>query len=293
VSRRVASSLSILLLSATAMVSTSSADPLVTLDSGAMIAISINDDLLSVQAQDRSPVAVLESIGLEAGITTVFVGDFSGQSGSWSLVDVPLAAGIRELVGGNSMAVISGDNAAGISKLTVYAATGRPSPDSDPIQPAPLESPPGDPGPVEANADDISERIVAIESLAGLDDQEIVDRLGGVLNSDPEVAVRKRAAIALEDIGGDPALQQLEAGLGDGSPDVRIAIVESLGRIGGDRAIMALGQTIMGDSDPLVRQAAVLALQNHESGAVQAFRKAASADNSALVREASQLQTNP
>ena len=52
---------------------------------------------------------------------------------------------------------------------------------------------------------------------------------------------------------------------------------------------MALGQTIMGDREPEVRRAAVLALEGHDGGATEAFIKAAGKDESPLVREAAKI----
>ncbi len=130
------------------------------------------------------------------------------------------------------------------------------------------------------------ERLQAIDRLTGLSDQYVVDSLKTALHSDSNPAVRRRAAVALEDIGGDPAANALEAGLGDDNPSIRIAVVTALGRIGSERAIMAIGQTIMGDPEPETRRAAVLALAGHEGGAVEAFLNAARKDDARVVREA-------
>ena len=94
--------------------------------------------------------------------------------------------------------------------------------------------------------------------------------------------------MALRDIGGDPAISALEAGLGDEDPEVRIKVMNSLGRIGDQRAIMWLGQAIMGDPEPEVRFEAVLALEGHKGGAVEAFITAAAEDDSQIVQKAAE-----
>lgn len=131
-----------------------------------------------------------------------------------------------------------------------------------------------------------AQRLLAIERLAGLKDKPVVDGLETALRSDTDPWVRRRAALALEDIGGEAAVNALEAGLGDDDPSIRSAVVNSLGRIGSERAVMAIGQTIIGDPDPETRRTAVLALDGHEGGAVEAFLQAAQKDRAASVRQA-------
>jgi HEAT repeat protein len=177
-----------------------------------------------------------------------------------------------------------------ITKLFVYATEAKTpdNPQSDRparVDPVSRYQDPSDEGPSP-------ERLLAIERVVGLEDQGVVDTLETALRSDADPAVRRRAAVALEDIGGDPVVNALEAGLGDDDPSIRIAVANSLGRIGSERAIMAIGQTIIGDPDPETRRAAVLALEGHEGGAVNAFLKAAQKDRTGLVREAAGLILN-
>ena len=222
----------------------------------------------------------------EAKFTTVFFGDFSSQQGSWTLTDMPLLKAIHELVGDNSIA-IQNDTANDqqyIKILYVLAAEGGISNDTQDEVPKNIEP--------ASRYLDLSEqghrtdRIRAIERLEGLQGQAVIDELEHTLRYDADITVRRRAAVSLEDIGGDPVVNALEAGLGDDDPSIRIAVVNSLGRIGSQRAIMAIGQTIIGDRDVETRRAAVLALDGLEGGAVEAFLKAAQKDQDKSVRQA-------
>jgi hypothetical protein len=70
---------------------------------------------------------------------------------------------------------------------------------------------------------------------------------------------RAEAAAALSRFGRERVLPALEAALADTSARVRKAAMESLGRIGGDRAIELAGRAWAGDSSDQVRGAALIA----------------------------------
>ncbi|MGB5716860.1 MAG: HEAT repeat domain-containing protein [Gammaproteobacteria bacterium] len=251
------------------------------------IEVRINDGLLTVMASDVRFDMVLQEVGREADFTTVIYGEITDQTDSWSLTDVPLLEGIRRLAGINGMMVVNDPESDGrsIKKVYIYMAEPQTADKSAPHPPARIER-------YSRYLDDSGQgsgQLQAIERLEGLNSPDVVDSLEAALRTDADPAIRSRASVALEDIGGDDAVNALLAGLGDDTPAIRITVVDSLGRLGGDQAIMALGQTIMGDKDPEVRRAAVLALEGHEGGAVDAFITAAAKDRSEKVREAAQM----
>ena len=256
-------------------------------DSTAPIEVRIDDGLLTIKASGVRLDKILQAVGREAGFTTVIYGETTDQTDSWFLTAVPLLEGIRKLAGVNGLMVINGPESGGrtIKKLYIFMAATQTADEAAQQPPARIERYSRYRGDSVQGAG----RLQAIERLEGLNSPDVVDSLEAALRTDADPAVRRRASVALEDIGGDAAVNALLTGLGDDVPAIRITVVNSLGRVGGDQAIMALGQTIMGDTDPEVRRAAVLALEGHEGGAVDAFIKAAAKDASPGVREATKM----
>lgn len=83
-------------------------------------------------------------------------------------------------------------------------------------------------------------RLGAIEGLAAGADPRAADRLAGLLK-DPSVNIRWKAALALGALKNEAALPELErAARADAEGNVRVAAVESIGRIGGPGAESAL-----------------------------------------------------
>ncbi len=111
-----------------------------------------------------------------------------------------------------------------------------------------------------------------------------VEPLIGLLG-DGDCEVRRKAAVALAEIGDDRAVEALIDLLGDREAAVRRAAVETLGRIGDERGVAPLIDALGKSGDGDVRRAAAQALA--EIGAPQAVDKliAVLQDKDSLVRE--------
>ena len=80
-------------------------------------------------------------------------------------------------------------------------------------------------------------RAQAALSLGMLGDSKAIPALIESLDKDREAAVRCAAAVALGDIGDKRAHDALRKALSDRAPGVEAAAVESLGKLGGEKAI--------------------------------------------------------
>src|SRR5665647_706111 len=120
-----------------------------------------------------------------------------------------------------------------------------------------------------------TERVVSIYKLGAMKCVEACECLTHVLR-DQDRQVRMSALGALENIG-KPAYPQIVAGLNYGSPDVREAAAEVLGRMNNVDAVSPLTAVLL-DRDKHVRLAAVRSLANISTpGAIKALIGAQSA----------------
>lgn len=111
-------------------------------------------------------------------------------------------------------------------------------------------------------------REIAAQGLGYLGSEKAVPALAEAL-SDPDAAVRRRAAAALETLPAAPAVEQLaHVAVHDSVPDVRSFAVRALGSIGDEQAIAALARATA-DSVATVREGAAEELGRLQ--AVQAF----------------------
>ena len=128
--------------------------------------------------------------------------------------------------------------------------------------------------------------ITYIDNLEGMTGDDVIATLEQTLVSDKDPLVRKRAVIALSDIGGTRVLDALESGLGDSSGDVRTELAKSFAGIKHQRSMLALGQLLMGDHNAGVRQEAVRSLYQQNSPAAHTFIEAALKDKDGDVKKA-------
>ena len=124
-----------------------------------------------------------------------------------------------------------------------------------------------------------------IDNLEGMTSDDVIATLEQTLMTDKDPLVRKRAVVALSDIGGTRVLDALESGLGDRSGDVRTELAKSFAGIKHQRSMLALGQLLMGDHDANVRQEAVRSLYQQNSPAAHTFIEAALKDKDAGVKK--------
>jgi HEAT repeat protein len=167
-------------------------------------------------------------------------------------------------------------------------------------------------------ADDPTIRRVAV--AATLDHPELLARIGTILATDPEPAVRRECAEVLGLAGGDDprplqdALQDEAAGVREAAATglgelaairavpaliaracdegedrlVREAAVAALGAIGDPAALPAL-LDLVGSAPPQVRRRCVAALTVFDGEEVEQALRAAAADRNPMVREAAEM----
>ena len=87
-----------------------------------------------------------------------------------------------------------------------------------------------------------------------------VDALTGALLTDPIFKVRTHAALLLGKLGDKDAIDSLVKALGDDNKTVRAMAAQSLGKLGGDKATVALKSLLQRESDPFARGQAEKAL---------------------------------
>jgi len=107
---------------------------------------------------------------------------------------------------------------------------------------------------------DVRARVAAADALGDLPEGEdraaATDALIAALE-DERFEVRRSAALALGELGGDPAVRRLIATLEDRHPEVRQAAAIALGRVGDERAFEPLASALREGLADLRYQAAV------------------------------------
>jgi HEAT repeat protein len=124
-------------------------------------------------------------------------------------------------------------------------------------------------------------RIFAATELAMIGEPAI-GALSAMLG-DANVSVRKRAVLALGEIGGSLAIKPLSWALADGDPYVRKAAVIALGKIDDARIVEPLARMLT-DGDSLIREAAIAALLKISDPRAVAPLSQLLADNNPLIR---------
>lgn len=234
-----------------------------------MLAVTVQDGLLTLDARDVPLAEVLDAIGEESGVR-VLVGDDVTAQVTASFADVPLADAVSRLCRWHSLVVVfdQPENASGRPRLIevhVYGAS--PGPDGGPGPVATPRRPEG-PGSAPTLAQEggappdplFGARIGAARALGQPHNDAGIPALAQTLTTDPNPNVRMHAAIALSSVGTPTALSALMDGVADESASVRIRVVDALGRFHDERALATLEQISRGDSELSVRARAALAL---------------------------------
>lgn len=129
-------------------------------------------------------------------------------------------------------------------------------------------------------------RIAAIQQLYGFEQERAITVLGDILDHDQDPAVRSEALRALTNIGGQTAFAAVTAGLGDELPRVRREVMQALVSLEPAQAVQYLGQVVIGDPDPGLREDAVEILSRQHHPAARALLRAATDDPDEHVRQA-------
>lgn len=125
----------------------------------------------------------------------------------------------------------------------------------------------------------------AIDSLEGLNGDDVIETLQQMLVGGEDSVVRQRAVTALGDIGGNRILDALETGMRDSSAEVRFALADTLAQIKDQRSMLLLGQMVMGDHDAEVRSYASRALYQQHDPVGRYFVEAATKDKANRVKK--------
>jgi hypothetical protein len=241
---------------------------------------------------------VLSQIARRAGFTAVLSGDLSAPV-TLSFTKIELSKGLRQLLGRLPFVLIYGPSPGDggpppLLEMRVYGESGG--------ETASVAAPRHDlrallPWIAAATADEAAlradiaglardDRVQAMRWFAEQRDGQAVGRLRYFLALDADASVRRQAALALSDVGGDTAVAALDVGLGDEDPEVRFAVVDALGRTRGAGAELCLGQVLFGERDPEIRLTAVVGLGELRGAAARAFLEAAAKDPDEKVRAA-------
>ena len=103
-------------------------------------------------------------------------------------------------------------------------------------------------------------RRTRLEGVAELGREQTPDAawdLVGLVADDPDIHIRRAAAIALGRYGDPQSIEALTAALSDPSPWVRMEALRSLGRIGSQEAVQTFELVMATDADERVRDIAV------------------------------------
>jgi len=260
--------------------------------SAAELIVEVRNGALHVTATDVPLVEVLNAIRHELQAELFVSGDLT-RTVTRRIGGQTILAGLRELVEPAALVVVyapaqSPEATRSIEQIRVYSGLpGGQSLLGEPPSPAPSVEPDGEPREVLGLAPDleIDERNRAIEELAGVGDAHAVQTLGLILTDDPYPEARARAASALGRIGGEKVVDALVAGLRDVETTIREAVVVRLGAIGGERAVLGLGQVVSSEQDPLVRMRALEQLIHRRGDGARTFlESAAKEDPDARIR---------
>lgn len=279
--------------------------------------VSVERGRLTVEARNVPLAKVLKAIAERADFRMRIKGDLNVPV-TVNLTDVPLVAGIRRVVGRNSLIMTHGPDRAGSKPgqvASVLVSRGQTSFVPRPIAANTTFRLDGVYGST-AGADRVT-RLRAIRSLAQQGDGRAIARLQQVVILERDPVLRRMAIMSLGRIGGDPAVPPLAAVLGDPDMGARMQAVRALGRVGNAAALEALApalsdkepnvrlqvikmfgrwqeaaavealrDVLLDDSDPMVRREAVAALAGHSGEEAEFALEIAAADSDQRVRDA-------
>ncbi len=244
------------------------------------IHVTIAQGLLTVDLRDAPLADVLQAIAEKASFRLTLRGDLSTPV-TWSFTGVPLAKGIKRLVGDNSLVMIHApaNEAKLLSKVWVRASgksivTIEPDLAADPSVYQGGDRPEG------------TVRQRAARQLARRGDGEAADELASLLAQDSDPVVRRIAAGGLGKIGGERGASALKTALTDEDSSVQRRAIFELGKIGKDVAAEALAEVLGADPDPHNRQFAARTLARLDSVTARSALEAVLADPENTVREA-------
>jgi hypothetical protein len=265
------------------------------------LAVTVADGRLSVRLGETPLEAVLEAIAAQSDVAITIRGD-PGLVGAQQFADLPLDLGIRRLTGERRLMMVfqHQDDRGGAGRLREVRVYGEPPSDDlgrlrQPLTTRTLgrlakEPPPAAPPPTyqELAAQGKAERLGALRKLARRQDDAALEVLGALAAQDPDATVRRIAATALGNIGGEAVMPALEAALADADVEVRIQAMRGLHAIDPEAAATRLGELALDDADPGLRRQAVHLLASLRSDEARATVELAASDPDDSVRQAAE-----
>jgi hypothetical protein len=259
------------------------------------------DGRLSVRLDAAPLKAVLEAIAAQSDVRITLRGD-PGTVQPQEFADLPLDAGIRRLTGERRLMMLfqPSDDPGEPGRLREVWVYGDPPVSDLTRAQRPLtrtlgeltkQPPPDAPEPPsyqELATKDKAGRLGAIRGLARQQDDAAIDVLGALVGHDPDATVRRIAATALGNIGGEAVVGALEAALADADVEVRIQAMRGLHAIDPEAAAASLGELALGDADPGLRRQAVHLLATLRSDEARSTVELAASDPDDAVRQAAE-----
>lgn len=258
------------------------------------IDVTVSEGRLSLDIEEVALAELLQAIGDAAAIEITLRGDL-GKVGPRSMVDEPLAAGIRRLLGRHSVLMLYDSSAEGESRLreikveaagpVTADAAGAANRDATRLQRGRRASI----GDIQSYRQlavlDNAGRVEAVRELAGRRDEVATGVLAETLQRDGNVAVRRLAANALSDGSrGGEAIEALTLALEDVERSIRIQALRGLTANLGDQSTSLLAQVLTSDDDPVVRRAAVQLASSLDGEQAQQVIELALGDSDETVR---------
>jgi HEAT repeats/PBS lyase HEAT-like repeat len=265
------------------------------------IAVTVADGRLSVRVEEVPLETVLEAFAAQAGVAITIQGD-PGTVSAQAFTDLPLDVGIRRLAGERRLLMVfaRADDRGRPGRLQQIRIYGDPPSDNlaRPREPLtrtlgklteePTASAPEPPSYQELAAKDKGVRLAAICGLARQQDEAAIEVLSALLAHDPNATIRRIAATALGNIGGDAGAAALKAALLDQNVEVRIQAMRGLHAIDPEAATAPLGELALDDADPGLRRQAVHLLATLRSDEARATVELAASDPDDTVRQAAE-----
>jgi hypothetical protein len=270
------------------------------------LAVTVADGRLSVHLDETPLEAVLEAIAAQSDVRITLRGD-PGTVYPQAFADLPLAAGIWRLAGERRLMMVfqPADNPGEPGRLQEVWVYGDPPANDlasprrgltrtlervgrDPPPATERQAAPAPPSYQELAGKGKAERLGAIRALARQQDEAAIEVLSALLAHDPDPTVRRIAATALGNIGGEAVVPAFEAALADADVEVRIQVMRGLHVINGEAAAPALGELALRDADPGLRRQAVHLLASLRSDEARATIELAASDPDDTVRHAAE-----
>lgn len=228
---------------------------------GTVTRLSLDEDLLTLEAQDAPLADVLRGLAEQKGVKVI--GRPSADIRvSVRLERIPLDEALKRVLRDVPYIASYGPTDARPSSglLVEIRFLGPGSGAARAVADPPPPSPAVDWVARAATSPERSGRVRAIQMLKRQRNPEATETLIGLMRGDVDPVVRERAAAALVDVGGREVASAFTAALTDTAVFVRVQAVRGLARIQGNAAAETLVRAADADPDPPVRRAAVEAL---------------------------------